>query len=674
MVMPYKPSSIPTGTTIIPAVDSGVVSSTIFIGSNTLVDVAKYWASHIHKNRLVGIAGQLAVIQDNTANTLTIKGAWSMAAGTGTPYAILGADFMQVLRDVFGGGFDINAGNPLQVFDPKVWGSASGLILSGTVTVVPGADQFTIPTLAGLGAGKFSGATKPFRAFVFRDAGGASAAPQGQMQAITAYDSATGTFTAPGFIPVIDVGDEILILNPRLAEIADILAVVAGGQSDFITEQSEASTVEQNAIQQFNIALFSLSTGAIPLLSIDITGISQLMSRSRAGGAFSAVGITQPVFAKGAGTVYCPYQFLLAEWEMGDLYKLVVSGIKATIGINTFFVPDMVWSNAVIESADLETTVNAIETEVETTSLATGAGSVATLSRLGLLVRWIADAVNNATSGLVGIFNRIGAPAGASVSADILAIKTEEDLVKTQTDKIGDATNGLAAIKAEVEGLAGAAMRGTDNAMLAASYTAERGTDNALLAASFPDSASYTAAKAAFINASIAAIPTTPMLAASGARILCSMDFWSVPVEEVAVPAVEATLNTLPSVVVADLPGGAVIVRAVAMFKARMIENINIAANSLDGATDPGVRQVIQVKDSAAGAQTDAIKFVDEQFGMAASTREGGDVLIGSVNIAGAGIVDANDTYAFRWLLAKAHLLGINFNDVQCGLKIWYSV
>ncbi len=215
----------------------------------------------------------------------------------------------------------------------------------------------------------------------------------------------------------------------------------------------------------------------------------------------------------------------------------------------------------------------------------------------------------------------------------------------------------------------------------------------------------YTAAKAAFLDVAISSrapgataltnatwtdllaayiwtIPITAMrgtdnamLAVSGARILCSMDFWSVPVEEVAVPAAEATLNTLPSVVVADLPGGAVIVRAIAMFKARMIENINVAANSLDGATDPGVRQVIQVKDSAAGAQTDAIKFVDEQFSIGAGPlREGGDVLIGSIDISGAGIVDANDTYAFRWLLAKAHLLGINFNDVQTGLRIWYSV
>lgn len=50
------------------------------------------------------------------------------------------------------------------------------------------------------------------------------------------------------------------------------------------------------------------------------------------------------------------------------------------------------------------------------------------------------------------------------------------------TDRLDDATNGLAAIKAEVEGIAGEAMRGTDDALLAASYVTERGTDNAALA------------------------------------------------------------------------------------------------------------------------------------------------------------------------------------------------
>ncbi len=154
-------------------------------------------------------------------------------------------------------------------------------------------------------------------------------------------------------------------------------------------------------------------------------------------------------------------------------------------------------------------------------------------------------------------------------------------------------------------------------------------------------------------------------------RQLFSMDFWSVPQEEVAIPAVAATL-TLPNVVVAGLPAGATIVRAIAMVKFRMIENINVAANKLDGATVAATSQVIQVQDSGAGGWVDAINFVNLQFGMAASTREGGDVLLGSIDIAVR--VDANDTYSVRYLLAKAALLGINWNDVQCGLKIWYAV
>ncbi len=59
----------------------------------------------------------------------------------------------------------------------------------------------------------------------------------------------------------------------------------------------------------------------------------------------------------------------------------------------------------------------AIKTEVETKSLASAGGSVATTTRLGLLVRWIADALNTATTGIVD---------------RVLAIKT-------QTDKLASA-------------------------------------------------------------------------------------------------------------------------------------------------------------------------------------------------------------------------------------------
>jgi len=144
-------------------------------------------------------------------------------------------------------------------------------------------------------------------------------------------------------------------------------------------------------------------------------------------------------------------------------------------------------------------------------------------------------------------------------------------------------------------------------------------------------------------------------------KMLFSMDFWSLPQEEVAL-TVGAGDKALPSVTVADLPDAATIVRAIAMFKFRMVENHTYAGeNMLDGA------QEIQV----AGA-VDAINFVDTQFTLAEATREGGDVVIGVIDI--AGTVNANGAYAFHWDLAKALQTGINFNDVQMGIRIWYSV
>ncbi|MBA7664385.1 hypothetical protein ES703_72446 [subsurface metagenome] len=151
-------------------------------------------------------------------------------------------------------------------------------------------------------------------------------------------------------------------------------------------------------------------------------------------------------------------------------------------------------------------------------------------------------------------------------------------------------------------------------------------------------------------------------------RQLVSMDFWSDPQEEVIVTGA-ATTPGLPSVTVGDLPDGATIVRAIAMFKFRMVENTNAAENSIDHTA----AQPIQVQEPANGeAYTDAINFVDEQFTIAATTREGGDVLIGSIDI-GTKVV-ANEAYSFQWLNAKAHLGNLQFNDVQTGLRIWYSV
>lgn len=153
-------------------------------------------------------------------------------------------------------------------------------------------------------------------------------------------------------------------------------------------------------------------------------------------------------------------------------------------------------------------------------------------------------------------------------------------------------------------------------------------------------------------------------------RGLFYIDYWSDPSEEEQLGAVAGTI-ALPDVTVADLPGGTV-VRVIAMFKFRMIENTNAAANKLNGGTVAGTSQVIQVRDDTPGTWRDAINFVDDQLGIAASTRESGDVLIGSIDIAVE--VDGNDTYNFQWLLGRADQNNLNFNDCQTGLRVWYSV
>jgi flagellin-like hook-associated protein FlgL len=156
----------------------------------------------------------------------------------------------------------------------------------------------------------------------------------------------------------------------------------------------------------------------------------------------------------------------------------------------------------------------------------------------------------------------------------------------------------------------------------------------------------------------------------SGKQLL-SMDFWSAPQEEVQIGGAAGTVS-LPAVTVEGLPTGATILRAIAMLKFRMVENTNAAANKLDGGTVADTSQVIQVRDDSPGAWADAVPFADGQFGLEGEIREGGDVCIGSIDI--SDTVTGDDIYEFQWLLGKAVSDFLRFNDVQVGIRAWYSV
>jgi len=136
-----------------------------------------------------------------------------------------------------------------------------------------------------------------------------------------------------------------------------VQATLGSAAGQLRTTFSDSQAVEENAVQYFNIGIFDMDAGAIALASIDITGISAVLEKSTGGGAFSSAGITQPTFSKANGSVYCAYQFLAAQWVTGDMYKLVVGGITATIGGATAYVPTGVWSNVVVETEDIKTDV-----------------------------------------------------------------------------------------------------------------------------------------------------------------------------------------------------------------------------------------------------------------------------------------------------------------------------
>lgn len=102
------------------AIDVGTVTNNAAAGTNALTDSTKMWGAGIHRNRIVKIiagpgVGQEDYIRGNTANTLAIQGAWTVAVTIGSVYVILNADFEQIMRDVLGGGVNISAANPLPV-------------------------------------------------------------------------------------------------------------------------------------------------------------------------------------------------------------------------------------------------------------------------------------------------------------------------------------------------------------------------------------------------------------------------------------------------------------------------------------------------------------------------------------------------------------------------------
>ena len=442
---------------------NGIATADGALDGSTIIDVALIGRNDFLGNKAVLIMSGDAMYEDRgitafdpVTGTITLQSGFSSQVTAGTLYRVINISSIEVdvanIDTKIGANTDAAGTSTLFAYLANAVALSTeqqGLVFRATVTGVTNITNFQASGLAGYGDAFFAG---NYRVFVVRDAGGAGAAPHGEMQPCTAYVSATGNFTHVAFTVSLAVNDEVLLLHERLGEIADTLEYVG-------------------------------YEGA--------TSLANKLTAARAGylNNINQVGLLQVTAAR--------------------------------------------------------------------------AGYLDNIHQVGLL---------QVTAARAGNLDELGA---ANIPADIDELK------------------------------------------------------------------------------------------ASKGRVLCSLDFWSVP--QVSVTVTDAAGDkALPDVTVAGLPAGATIARAIAMFKFRMLEETSSGVNKLDGA------QEIQVRDNAPGAWADAINFVDDLFTLAADAREGGDAIIGAINV--SATVDGNGTYNFQWDEALADGDGIIFNDVQVGLRIWYSV
>jgi hypothetical protein len=103
----------------------------------------------------------------------------------------------------------------------------AGLSFKAPVTskVGCGTNDFICDAFKGIGEGAFVG-TAPYRCFIFRKGTGTGLAPQGETQNVTAFVSSSGKVTTAAFTVEVTGGDEVILMHPRIAELASILAKV----------------------------------------------------------------------------------------------------------------------------------------------------------------------------------------------------------------------------------------------------------------------------------------------------------------------------------------------------------------------------------------------------------------------------------------------------------------
>lgn len=156
-------------------------------------------------------------------------------------------------------------------------------------------------------------------------------------------------------------------------------------------------------------------------------------------------------------------------------------------------------------------------------------------------------------------------------------------------------------------------------------------------------------------------------------NMCCHLVRVSKVVESIQIGDAPTTL-ALESITISDMPAGVTIRHVFLSLFTRKIDNADqVQINGLDGATVPGVSQVVQIRPTD-GSWTDAMNFVDDQYEVPPGVARPGYKQQSDIDIAGAGKVNGDGTYELRWLLAKVTYDSLELRDAYFALEIEYEV
>jgi len=143
-----------------------------------------------------------------------------------------------------------------------------------------------------------SGAAQ-YQVYVWRDAGGLGAAPQGEMQPVVDYNSATGDFEHNPFTVPLVAGDEVMLLHPRVAEMLlvqqNTAAILADTGTDGVVLTSTglaASAAAEIAVAAWANTTRTLTVPTATPLAVVTTALPAIVTG--VGYAYTLTGMTIP--------------------------------------------------------------------------------------------------------------------------------------------------------------------------------------------------------------------------------------------------------------------------------------------------------------------------------------------------------------------------------------------